>query len=163
MHTFEHTYQLSESEYVNLYSLLSRRRPAVYARRVAFVAIGVTCLFFPYTVLLGVVDLVIAAVLFFTPYTFPGTTANNFRQFGYLRGPATYGVDQDSVWIRKPDFIAKVSWHHVTVWRERHGWLMLQGNGFPPIILPIAGLQSAGVYDWVKETVQRHAKEFGAK
>ena len=163
MHTFEHTYQLSESEYVELFALLKRGRPAAYARRVAFIAAGVVSLFFPYTLLLGVFMLAIAGVLLVTPHLVPGTMAKTFRELGYLQGPATCGVDQDSVWIRRPDFAAKVSWHHVTVWRERHGWLVLQGNGFPPIILPIAGLQSAGIYEWVKETVQRHAKQFGAK
>jgi hypothetical protein len=95
------------------------------------------------------------------PYVFPGTAARTFRELRYLSGPVCYGVDDNSVWVRTPDFLAKVSWHHVTVWRERQGWLDLQGNGFPAVLLPIAGLRAAGVYERVELVAERHAKEFG--
>ena len=97
------------------------------------------------------------------PQFVPGAMARNFRQFRYLDDPVTYGADADYVWVRTQDFSAKAAWRHVTVWRERKGWLILQGNGFPSVLLPIALLKSEGVYDEVKALAQQHAVEWNRR
>ena len=161
MFTYEHTHKLSEAEYVGIWSPLNRSRPWAYARRIVIVVGAVACLFSPYTLLLGVAVLALAGVMLFMPHVIPGTTARMFREVRYLNGPVSYGVNDDSVWVRTSDFLAKVSWHHVTVWREREGWLVLQGKGFPAVLLPIASLRAAEAYEQVKELAERHAQEFG--
>jgi hypothetical protein len=161
MFTFEHTHKLSQAEYVGIWSLLNRSRPSAYARRIGIVVGAVACLFSPYTFLLGVVLLALASVMLFIPHLIPGTAARVFRELRYLNGPVSYGVNEDSVWVRTSDFLAKVSWYHVTVWRERECRLVLQGSGFPPVLLPIAGLRAGGAYERVKEMAERHAQEYG--
>jgi hypothetical protein len=146
MFSFEHTYQISRTEYVVLWGVLDPARPRALVRRLAIAVVGLACLFSAYTIVLGVMILALAAVAVFVPRFLPGTVARNFEEFRYLDGPVTYGADEASVWARTPDFSAKAGWRHVTAWRERKGWLILQGNGFPPVLLPIAALKDQGVH-----------------
>ena len=157
---FEHTHQLSQREYVAIWALLDQAPSARSTRGGAIVALGFACLFSRYTMLLGVVILGGAAFVAFVPHVWPGIAARNFREFHYLDGPVTYGADEKSVWARTPDFSAKANWRHVSVWRERKGWLILQGSGFPPVLLPIAAMQAQGAYDQVKAMAQEHAVEW---
>jgi hypothetical protein len=160
MFNFEHTHQLSETEYVAIWALTNRARPMVWVRRFATGALGVLFLFSSYTFLLGAVVLVMAAFAMTMPRLLPGTSARNFHSLPYLRGPLTYGADTEMVWARGEDFVAKVFWRHVTLWREREGWLVLQGTGFPPVLLPIGALRAQGVYDEVKALAREHAVEY---
>jgi hypothetical protein len=64
------------------------------------------------------------------PAFLSGTAAPTFGEFRHLDGLVTYGVDEEDVWARTPDFSAKAGWRHVAMWRERSDWLILQGNGF---------------------------------
>lgn len=160
MFNFEHTHQLSQAEYVGLWGLLDPASPARLVWRISIVAVGLACLWSAYTILLGVIILAVAAVATFMGRFLPGTVARNFEKFRYLHGPVTYGADETYVWLRTPDFWAKPAWRHVTVWRERNGWLILQGNGFPPVLLPIAALKDQGIYDQVKILAQKHGVEW---
>jgi hypothetical protein len=160
MVNFEHTHRLSQAEYVGIWALLDPARPARLVRRIGILVVGLACLLSPYTMLLGVIILALAAVAALIPSFFPGTAARSFRQFCYLDGPVTYGADEDSVWVRTLDFSAKAAWRHVTVWRERNGWLILQGNTFPPVLLPITALKAQSIYDQVKALAQKHAVEW---
>lgn len=159
---FEHTYTLSEAEYVAIFSLVDRRRRARLVRWIATIAAGIVFLFSSYTFVLGVALLGLVLVNTMMPHMIPGVTARWYRQSRYIHGPVTYGADEDKVWARTPDFLAKVSWRHVTVWREQQGWLLLQGNGFPMILLPIEGLKREAVYEAVMRRVREHAVEFGS-
>jgi hypothetical protein len=162
MFSFEHIHQLSQSEYVAIWALTDPAPTARRARQLVVIIAGVACLFWPYTMLLGVAILALGAVGIFAPQFFPGTAARNFHEFRYLDGPVTYGADEEGVWARTPDFSAKAAWRHVTVWRERNGWLILQGNGFPPVLLPIARLKAQTAYERVKSLVQQHAVEWNS-
>lgn len=112
--------------------------------------------------LLGVALLGLMTLVIFMPHTFPGTAARTFRQFRYLDGPVVYGADANSIWAQTSDFLARASWRHLTVWQEREGWLILQGNGFPAVLLPIATLRAQGLYETVKQKAQQHGVEFGS-
>lgn len=162
MFSFEHTHQLTQSEYAAIWALADPSPTARYARRLIVTVAGVTCLFWPYTMLLGVAILALGAVGVFAPHFFPGTAARRFRDFHYLDGPVTYGADEEGVWARTPDLSAKAAWRHMTMWRERNGWLILQGNGFPPVLLPIAGLKAQAAYERVRSLAQQHAVEWNS-
>lgn len=94
------------------------------------------------------------------PHWMPGTSSRTYRNLRYLRGPTTYGADTERIWVRGQGFFPQVEWHHVTVWREREGWLVLQGAGFPPVLLPTAALQREDLYNVFKSLAQRHAVEY---
>ena len=162
MFSVEHTHQLSQSEYVAIWALSNPAPLAKRARRLIVIVAGCACLFWPYTMLLGVAILALGALGVLAPHFYPGTAARNFHEFRYLDGPVTYGADEVSVWVRTPDYSARAAWRHVTVWRERNGWLILQGNGFPPVLLPIAELKAQNSYERVKSLVQLHALEWNS-
>ena len=162
MFNFEHTYQISQAEYVGLWGLLDPASPARLAWRIGIVVVGLACLWSPYTVASGVIILAAAAVATFIPRFFPGAVARNYEEFLYLDGPVTYGADDTYVWVRTSDFSAKPAWRHVTVWRERNGWLILQGNGFPAVLLPIEALKAQSIYDRVKSLAEKHALEWNS-
>jgi hypothetical protein len=94
--------------------------PTRLVRRIGVAVVALACLLSPYTMLLRVVLLELAALVTSMPQLFPGTAARNCRQFPCLDGPVTYGADADGVWVRTPDFSAKAAWRHVTSWRERN-------------------------------------------
>jgi hypothetical protein len=162
MFRFEHTYRLTQSEYVAIWAKLDPTPPGSLVRRVIILVAGLAFVSWPYTMLLGVAILVFGAVGALAPHVFPGTAARNFREFRYLDGPVTYGVDQDRVWVRTPDFEATAGWRHVSTWRTRNDWLILQGHGFPPVLLPIAALETEGIYAHVMSLAQQHAVEWNS-
>lgn len=162
MFTFEHTYHLTEAEYVAIWAPNGQRPGPRWARRIGVSLVGIACLFHPYTMLFGVALLGLMTLVIFMPHILPGTAARTFRQFRYLDGPVVYGADANSIWVQTSDFLARASWRHLTVWREREGWLILQGNGLPAVLLHIATLRAQGVYEAVKEKAQHHGVEFGS-
>jgi hypothetical protein len=162
MFSFEHTHQLSQTEYVAIWAQADSAPPSRQARRLIVAVAGFACLFWSYTMLLGVAILALGAIGVFAPYFFPGTAARNFREFRYLDGPVTYGADEEGIWAHTPDFSAKAAWRHISVWRERNGWLILQGNGFPPVLLPIAALRAQSIYERVKSLAEQHALEWNS-
>jgi len=159
MFTFEHTYQPSEAEYVTLWSPLNQHSATAKVwgattvarvKRFSIVAAGLIMLLWPYTVGLGVVVLTIAFLVIFAPHLVHYTSVRTFRQLPYLTEPLAYGANTDRVWVRGSDFTVEASWRYLAVWREQGGWLILQGNDFPPIYLPIALLKDKGLYDQVR-------------
>jgi hypothetical protein len=162
MFTFEHTHQLSEAEYAAIWAVGDTTPAARSARRWIVVVAGIACLFWSYTMLLGAAILALGALVLFIPRFFPGTAARMFRESRYLDAPVTYGADDGGVWTRTADFSAIAGWRHVSVWRERNGWLILQGTGFSPVLLPIAALKAGNVYERVKSLAQQHAVEWNS-
>jgi hypothetical protein len=157
---FEHTYALSESQYVALLGLLGSDKGPRWLRRIGILTVGVACLFFAYTVLLRVAILTLAGVALMAPHYLPGTAARVYREMLYLHGPVTYGVDQDRLWVRAAGLSAEAAWRHLATWHERGGWFILRGNGFPMLMFPVDALQAAGVYGHVRALAQRHGVEF---
>ena len=124
------------------------------------IALGIACLFFPYTLLLGVAILALAAIALVAPHFLPGTASRVYRETLYLYGPVTFGVTEEGLWARAADLSAELSWRHVTMWYERDGWFILRGNGFPLIMFPVDGLEAARVYGHVRALAARHGVEF---
>ena len=162
MFRFEHTHALSQTQYVALFGVLASGRPR-QLRRITTLAIAVACLFSPYTLLLGVTILSLAAVAMFMPHYLPRTAARMYRETVYLHGPVTYGLDQDTLWVRAAGLSADVTWEHLTVWQERGGWFILRGNGFPMLLYPVDALKADGLYEDVRRLAERHGAEFGTR
>lgn len=160
---FEHTHHLSQAEYVDIQAgLLGLRRSRRTLRRMIFTAIGVACLFWEYTFLLGTVMLVGACFFMIVPRLLPATAARHYREFWYLDGPITYAVDATQASLKGSDFEVRAGWRHLAAWMERDPWLVLRLQGMPMVILPIAQMRAQGVYESVMTLARQHAPEFNS-
>jgi hypothetical protein len=103
--SFEHTHHLTEAEYLEIRSGdLGLRRGSQLTRRVGVWLVGVVCLLWTPSVLLGLAVLIIAGVHTFVPRLLPGTAARMYGNAKYLHEPITYGVDNARIWLHGHDF-----------------------------------------------------------
>jgi hypothetical protein len=158
--SFEDTVKLTESQYLDVWALAPAARPSRLIRRVALAAVGVIFLFSPYTLLLGVILLILNAVSVFEPRMIPAGARSSFRQHKYLRDAMTCGVSEQRLWVRSGRLDASVAWSMLVNWRERAGWLVLSPSGIPPLYLTIDRLKEEGLYERVTELARQNAEEF---
>jgi hypothetical protein len=128
---FENTVKLTESQYLNVWALAPARTLSGLIRRAALAVAGVIFLFSPYTLLLGVVILILNALRLFVPEIFLAGASSVFHQHKYLRDALTCGVSERRLWVRSARLDASVSWQMLATWRERGGWLVLSPSGVP--------------------------------
>lgn len=159
---FENTVKLTESQYLDVWSLVPGRRLSRLIRRVALAAVGVIFLFSPYTLLPGVVLLILNVVAVFEPRMLPVGARSSFHQHKYLRDALACGVDEQRLWVKSDRLDASVAWSMLVTWRERAGWLVLSPSGIPPVYLPVSRLKEEGLYERVTELARQNAGEFKA-
>jgi hypothetical protein len=157
---FEYAHQFTEDEYAEVVALLCRRPARRMTRRVILALVAVACLFWSYTLLLGVVLLVSEALAIWLPRTFPGTGARTFRESKLLGQPLTYGVSESRLWVYGPALRVEVGWKYLQVWRIREDWLALSGHHIPTLYLPMSLLAAEGLLDRVLELARTHGKAF---
>jgi hypothetical protein len=117
--SFENTVRLTESQYLDVWALVPARTLSRLIRHAALAVVGAIFLFSPYTLLLGIVILVLEAVSLFEPKIFPAGAGSMFRQHKYLRDALTCGVSEGKLWVKSARLDASVSWSMLASWRER--------------------------------------------
>ena len=157
---FENTLQLTESQYVALWALLPIWRLSRIMRFGMLVAVAVVLLFTKYTLLLGLILLVLAVVGLLAPRVVSSVTRRTFRQHKYLRDALTYGVSEQRLWVRGARIDASVPWSMLITWREKEDWLVLSPSGIPPVYLSLARLREEGLYGRVRALAASNAPEF---
>ena len=96
----EQTVEVSQAQYEQIFSPSSMRRRAI---RLSVVAIlGVFCLFWSYTLLLGVGLLLLTFVSLAAPRLLPVGAASIFRSSPHLQRPFTCGVSDTEIWVDTP-------------------------------------------------------------
>jgi len=158
--SFENTVKLTESEYLDVWALAPARTLPGLIRRAALAVVGVIFLFSPYTLLLGIVVLILNALHLFAPKLSPAGASSAFHQHKYLRDALTCGVSERRLWVRSARLDASVSWQMLVTWRERGGWLVLSPSGVPPVYLLINRLKEEGLYERVIDLARENANEF---
>ena len=158
--SFENTVKLTESQYLDVWALVPARPLSRLIRRAALAVVGVIFLLSPYTLLLGIVILILNAVFLFEPQIFPAGASSAFHQHKYLRDALTCGVSEQKLWVKSARLNASVSWSMLVTWRERGGWLVLSPSGVPPVYLLIGRLKEEGLYERVLELARENAQEF---
>ena len=157
---YQHSHRLSETEHGELAALRPKDPGRRWINRLGLFALGIVCLFSPYTLIIGIALLGLGAFVLIMPRYMPLTAARTYRKLRYLHDPLEYGVSQDRIWIRGPDLHAEAAWRHLATWSEKGPWLILSPQSLPRLFLPIAGLKDAGVYEDVLAHARAHAPEF---
>ena len=158
---FEHRFRFSEEDYVRLNRIFSRK--SRWLRVLVFSVLGISCLFWTYTLLLGVAILSLMPLLAFLPWIVAGTSAHAYRRSALLREELTYGLSESKLWLKGAQIDLRVPWRLVDVWDEREGWLRLSPAGVPSLWFPVSELKAAGVYEQVIQLCERHSLRFNSK
>jgi hypothetical protein len=128
---------------------------------VVFALLGIACLFWRYTVSLGVATLFV--MTFF--WTMRERSRERRKHFSHLEEPPTMLhllVTDEGYGIRGDDFQAESSWSRVINGFEMNGYLLIQSWRMPRVYLPIAELKERGVYDRVRAIVDARSAEWEA-
>lgn len=158
---FENPVKLTESQYVAIWSVLPSKPWFRAIRVLAITTVGVLLLFSPYTLLLGLILLGVAATAIFLPRRIlPIGARSSFLQHKYLRDTLTCGVSEQKMWVKGDRIDASVQWSMLVTWREVDGWLLLSPSGIPPVYLSLSRLKEEGLYHRVKNLARQNAPEY---
>lgn len=153
---FEHTIKFNEKSYRAVWQKKSTR----WLRFAIALVVGLFMLFWSYTLLLGVVVLILCFIHLISPGLLSKGLHHNFQGLKYLHHPLKYGVSGEYLWVQGGTIDAKASWPLLVTWQVRNDWLILSPSGIPQLYLPIREMKSSGVYDKVLELAKKNGKEF---
>jgi len=153
---FEHAIEFDEETYRVIWLSKSTR----WLRFAIALVIGLFMLFWSYTLLLGVVVLILCFIHLVSPGLLSKGLHHNFRALKYLHHPLKYGVSDDHLWVQGKTIDAKASWSLLVTWQVRNDWLILSRTGIPQIYLPITEIKKAGVYNQIMELAKKNGREF---
>lgn len=156
--TFENTVTLTESQYLAVWGVLTKRPRMI--RLVGLTAVGVLLLFTKLTLLLGLLVLGLVGVILFAPRLLSFGALSSFRGHKYLREALIYGVNDHKLWVKGAQIDASVPWSALVTWRETEGWLVLSPSGIPPLYLSLGHLKNEGLYGRVRALAASNAPEF---
>jgi hypothetical protein len=129
---------------------------------IAIGILGVAAFASRWTAPVGLLLILLGTFLWFSPRIGRRGAREEFRDATYLRGPVTYGVSDEGLWIRGGALQATSRWEGMRVWDCRHGWLLLAASGMPPVYLSEEQLRAAGIYESVLRLANQHGVEFDA-
>ncbi len=155
---YEHSFTFNEELFVNLNSIFMKKTRPI--RLVVTFLLGVVCLLWSVTFLIGILIICIGLLTSFSIKQLPATSANSFDKNKYLHDELTYGINEKELWLKGKDISVVVGWVNVVVWDERDGWLRLSANGTPAFWFKIHELKKHNVYKQVIELCEKHAVKF---
>lgn len=153
---FEHTVEFNEETYRAVWQHKSRR----WLYFAIVFAIGFFMLFWSYTLLLGVLFLILCFLKLVSPGILSKGLHHNFRGQRYLHQPLRYGVSVEHLWVQGETIDAKASWSLVVTWQIKRDWLILTPSGIPPVHLPVSEMKKSGVYDQIMQLAKKNGREF---
>ena len=151
--------KLSQKDFVGIVGLMERRTKPW--RLISVIIVGIGCLFWTYTLVLGIALLAIAAIALSGPHLFPAGAAATYHDSPHLHGELTYAVSDRDLSVIGTELRCQCGWTNLRVWRERDGWLILSPSGMPQLYLSVRLLREAGVYDDVLALARQHGNEYG--
>ncbi len=156
--------ELSEADYIRWHarSIRAERPGRARAFRWTLTGVALVCFASWYTVVLGLVLGLISLAVWTAPRWMAWTTRESYRKAEYLHGPLIYGVSARGLWFRGGALRADCTWDGLMVWGEQDGFFWLSPAGMPQIILPIATLRRAGIYERVRARAAAQGVEYGS-
>lgn len=152
--TFEHSFKFDEKKFVQLNSLFIRKNRPV---RIGLIFVtGIACLFWKYTLMIGIIIVALTILALFMEKLIPKTAANNFEVMRYLHTELTYGVSEKNLWVKGEQLFVTIGWELVVTMEEREGWLRISANSTPSMWFQIAQLKQEHIYDNVIGLCKKH-------
>jgi hypothetical protein len=158
--TLEVASQMSEADYLRWNSTRKTKSARARAASWGITVLAALCFASGYTIALGVVFGLVALAIWTAPRWMAWSSRNAYRHATYLHTPLVYGVSSTALWFRGGALRAESAWDGLVVWEVRDDSLRLSAAGMPRIILPIATLREAGIYDHVRELAARNGVEY---
>jgi hypothetical protein len=153
---FEHTIEFDEATYRAVW----QRKATRWLRFAVALVVGLFMLCWSYTLLLGVVVLILCFIQLISPGLLSKGLHHNFQGLKYLHHPLKYGVSEEYLWVQGRTIDAKASWLLLVTWQIRNDWLILSPSGIPQIYLPITEMKKSEVYDRIVELAKKNGKQF---
>jgi hypothetical protein len=154
---FEHTWEISEDEYLRLFPVPVTHSRRSYAAITVFAAVALLMFLWPYSAGVGLVLLVVLVFVWRAPSLFAALTRERFRKHQYLHGPVVYGVSHTGVWLRGAHFHAEADWDALSQWKDDGEWLQLYTWGLPAVYLPVEALKACGMYEPVRAIARQYS------
>jgi len=159
--SFEHTLTISEGEYVALFHGSGRKAKPL--KLGALAVVGVLCLFSKWTLLIGILVLMIAAfIVFMEVKGWRFALPQSYRDSVHLHSPVTYAVSEEAFSITGDLLDVHSKWANLKVWRKTGVWLILTPHALPPLFFKVSDLERAGVFGELMELVRRNGVEFNS-
>ncbi len=153
---FEHTIKFDEKTYRAVWERKSTR----WLRFGIGLVVGLFMLFWSYTLLLGVLVLILCFLHLVSPGILKKSLRLGFQGHKYLHQPLKYSVSVEYLWVQGETINAKASWSLLVTWQIIRDWLILSASGIPQVYLPIPDMKRSGVYNKVFELAKKNGKEF---
>jgi hypothetical protein len=124
-------------------------------------AAGIACLFWTYTLLLGIAILGLVVLSLWAPHMIPGSLATSYELRPHLHHPLTFTISDEFLAVSGPRLDLRCRWPNLAVWREADGWLRLTPHGMQALYFRVSDLQVALIYERVIELCRQHGCEYG--
>jgi hypothetical protein len=108
---FSQTRQLSEADYLAIHALSSSRWR--FLKVLLLLVVGIVCLFWSYTLLLGVILLVFGVLSLAVPQVFRAGSASSFRAHSHLHQPLTFCVSDQGLSVSSSDLDLHSDWRNL--------------------------------------------------
>jgi hypothetical protein len=153
---FEHTLKFDEETYRTIWQKNSTR----WLCFAIALVIGILLLLWSYTILLGVILLILCFISLVSPQILRKGLHHNFQGHKYLHQQLKFGVSAEHIWVEGDTINTKASWTLLITWQIREDWLILSASGMPQVYLPISEMTRSGVYNKILELATKNGKEF---
>ena len=135
---YTQTYGITEKDYADIHAISSRRSKPW--RILLLIIVGLSCLLWSFTLIVGIGLLCIATISIFAPHVFPWSMNANFRGHAHLHQPLTFSITEQGMRVSGPHLDLRCEWPNLTVWREHEGWLRLSPHGMQDLYFRTSGL-----------------------
>lgn len=123
---------ISSEQYVKL---LSTNRFSLLRILIGLI-IGIAFVFYSYTMLTGIIIILISLIALIAPRLLPGTFEKRYDDLKYLHQPIIYKIYLDKIIITGKNFIVETSWEYLSSWKKMSDWYVFYFVGFPEIYIP---------------------------
>lgn len=151
---FSWTVKFDEQQFIDLFRSMARQPR--FAKRTL---VGLALLFSQYTMLIGILILILTAFGAFMTRFFPGVAANIYREVPCTGHKTTYFVDEQGLEVKSRGRKIVVRWRGIGGWQQKNGWLSVGLPGFSECLFRVSDLKQAGIYDQVLVKCQTYGRK----